>query len=392
MKQDVILDIALEVTWTQDLQKKVMERIYYIVPNLTFCQFEDGKICIETGINDEDINELTLNIQKYISSLIVTEERISLHVLQINEHQSVYNQDPYQTLLVSQNVMETLPGVFVLGKDFLRRFKMLDDMVKQYALACNGEELLVPSQLPVSSLISNGYLVDFPHHAIFSGPLTHDVEALELVAATSKKHREDTGLVTSEIQKHLSVPTSVLAPTVCYHCFEALSKTVIECKNKVYTALGHCHRHESHNLEGLMRLQHFRMRELIYLGTSDFIEEQLNLMLDWMTNILTSCNVSYRVVVATDPFFLGEAEKKALYQTTFELKRELQIYIPHADRWIAVGSFNNHQNVIMKKYNIEMKNQTNAMSGCIGFGYERFIYALYSQFGFDDGLWPENFR
>ena len=130
------------------------------------------------------------------------------------------------------------------------------------------------------------------------------------------------------------------------------------------------------------------MRELVYFGDEASVQRRLNASVDWILEIMRNWNVQFRLVTANDPFFLAESDRKSAYQTAFHLKRELQLYLPFADQWLAVGSFNHHQSVLAEKYGFKLQNVEKSQSGCIGFGFERFTYALYCQFGFLPTAWP----
>ena len=57
---------------------------------------------------------------------------------------------------------------------------------------------------------------------------------------------------------------------------------------------------------------------------------------------------------------------------------KFQFWLPNEKKWLAVGSFNNHLDVLVNKYNIKSKKKL-IHSGCLGWGYERLIYAVISQ-------------
>ena len=50
-------------------------------------------------------------------------------------------------------------------------------------------------------------------------------------------------------------------------------------------------------------------------------------------------------------------------------------------------SYKNYRNLV-KPYEIISDSGFNLFSGCVGYGYERLAYALYSQLGFDLKSWP----
>ena len=109
-----------------------------------------------------------------------------------------------------------------------------------------------------------------------------------------------------------------------------------------------------------------------------------SLFVDW--------GLKFRVLTASDPFFATGSERKRVYQMAMDLKYELQVYIPHSKSWLAVASFNNHQQSLVVPYNINFNSTSPLFSGCVGYGYERLAYALYSQFGTNEIFWPEDLK
>ena len=72
---------------------------------------------------------------------------------------------------------------------------------------------------------------------------------------------------------------------------------------------------------------------------------------------------------------------KTIFQTSMNTKYEAQVWIPYKKDWLAITSFNNHMDVLTKKYNISFKNSNNIFSGCVGYGLERIAYSIISQYG-----------
>jgi seryl-tRNA synthetase len=178
----------------------------------------------------------------------------------------------------------------------------------------------------------------------------------------------------------------VLAPTVCYHCFEALGGATLG-GDSLYTAMGSCHRFEILAGVSLDRLQTYRMREVIAFGAANQIAGTLDALLEFSESLLGRWNVPYRVATAMDPFFIGALESKAYFQTVFELKRELQLRLDFSGRWLAIASFNNHQQSLTRAFGISSSGEK-LESGCAGWGLERFAYTLLAHFGTDLARWP----
>jgi len=90
-------------------------------------------------------------------------------------------------------------------------------------------------------------------------------------------------------------------------------------------------------------------------------------------------------------FFTDDFSVKASFQRQQEAKRELRMLIPQESRSISVFSSNFHSNTFGKAFHITAGGRP-AASACVGWGYERMAYAIFSQFGLDPALWPEALR
>jgi seryl-tRNA synthetase len=211
-------------------------------------------------------------------------------------------------------------------------------------------------------------------------------KAIDVVGTlTFDSDNTDTEQVSTEL---FDYPAEILSPTVCYHCFEAMSHTTIS-KHRV-TALNKCHRHEPVNVGGLSRLTTYWMRELILFDDPDTLAEELDKSIDFTCALLEELDVGYEVVSANDPFFGTQGAGNRMMQSALQLKREIKVPI-WGGRKIAIGSFNLHQETLLKKFDIEKAAQDDETlwSGCIGWGYDRFLLGILSRHGSDIDNWPD---
>jgi len=73
------------------------------------------------------------------------------------------------------------------------------------------------------------------------------------------------------------------------------------------------------------------------------------------------------------------------------LKYELRL--PSAEgRTVAAASFNHHQDHFGKAFSIRQQNGDAAHSGCVAFGWERWVIAFVAQHGLDEENWPLSVR
>jgi hypothetical protein len=111
------------------------------------------------------------------------------------------------------------------------------------------------------------------------------------------------------------------------------------------------------------------------------------MIVEWAKDWELDCSVEN----ANDMFFTDDYAVKASFQRQQEAKRELRLLIPQDEQRISVFSSNFHSNTFGKAFNISVDGRP-ATSACVGWGYERWIYAIFSQFGLDIADWPKGLR
>jgi seryl-tRNA synthetase len=309
--------------------------------------------------------------------------------IKLEEHQSSRTyaaEDPFTSLMADRQITESSPGVFNYAGDVVLCLKAIDQFLSKFGETLGAAEEVYPTTLPSVTLHRSGYLKSFPHHALFVAPVRFSEKSVKAVSVLNLPNGQDA----AKTLDHLDYPSLTLAPTVCYHTFNAHRDTCVS-SNKTITARSHCHRFETH-FHSLERLMTFQMREFVFMGTEDFVSRQLESCMEWFQNLLRGWNVSFQTVTASDPFFGNTSDSKRLFQAALVLKREVRLYVPATDRWIAVASFNNHRDSVVDSFGIHHEGGQTARSGCVGFGLERLMYCLYCAFGLNLNAWPDDLK
>lgn len=296
--------------------------------------------------------------------------------------------DPFPALVDARAVVPAGPGRFSYHGEFLGMMEGLDRLIRERAQARDAVEEVYPATVPTDFLRRSGYLKSFPHHAFFVAPARFEQRALQVA--------QDGGGATCEEQygasgSYLADAGDVLAPTVCYHCFNARKDRQGQATESV-TAVNMCHRFETGRNRSLERLSTFRMREIVVFGSADHVAQELDSYFNWFLDLLREWDVGFRATTANDPFFASSSDGKRMFQNAFALKREVRLRIPGDERWISVASFNNHASSLVSAFSIAGDGGQRLASGCVGFGYERLLYGLYCAFGLNAANWPEAFR
>ena len=181
---------------------------------------------------------------------------------------------------------------------------------------------------------------------------------------------------------------TLLSPAVCYHLYFSLADRPLPNGQLSATAVGNCFRYEAINLSSLERMWNFTMREIIFVGSKDFVLENRESARQRMSKVFEEIGLAYRVESANDPFFIGEFRKQAAFQSAFQLKFEIRARLPFKEGTLAVGSYNYHQDFFGRHLNISLPDGSPAHTGCVAFGLERMAYAFLAQFGLDPQKWP----
>jgi seryl-tRNA synthetase len=140
-------------------------------------------------------------------------------------------------------------------------------------------------------------------------------------------HCDDHGRLTYAVGDLFAQVQTLLSPAVCYHLYFALADQPLPDGRLAATAVGNCFRYEASNLVSLERLWNFTMREVIFVGSKDFVLENREIARQRMSRCL-EIGLAYRVESANDPFFIGEFRKQAAFQSAFQLKFEIRARLP----------------------------------------------------------------
>ncbi|MEP2705243.1 MAG: aminoacyl--tRNA ligase-related protein [Paracoccaceae bacterium] len=387
MSDEYTLIVDYPHSWvdSQACRKDVSEQIHYVSESIEGFSFRDEGLILslnkQIDVNKDDVISAAAHILETCSA---TAARTQDEILEIHETALTPPENPLESLLNSGQVHFNSEGVPVFEGDFKTLLDRLDRLFLAYAQDIGCLEQTYATTVPTDSLLSNGYLKSFPQHAMLVGTVHQDLNSLGAIAQSPDLYssfRDVDGLIDRHAQ--------MLSPTVCYHCFERHRNSRLGVERRLITAIGKCHRYEGRNTAGLTRLRTYTMREIMYFGEKDFVTRWQLEILEFVKAILAEFGMTYRISVASDPFFSTSAAQKKEFQRVFRLKYELQVLIPQENTWISVASFNNHQQSLTAAYDMKAAQEGDTLhSGCFGVGYERLAYSLVAQLGISPENWP----
>lgn len=189
--------------------------------------------------------------------------------------------------------------------------------------------------------------------------------------------------------ERLNATDVMMVPAACYPLYPTASGTlpdggrVVDLKTFVF-------RHEPS--DDPARLQAFRQREFVRLGTPEQAVSHRDLWIERGLDIHRSLLLDVRKVVANDPFFGPGGRIMKATQREQNLKYELVVPITSEQSPTAITSSNYHVDHFGLAFDIRTSEGAVAHTSCVGFGLERVALALFATHGMNADTWPEQVR
>lgn len=187
----------------------------------------------------------------------------------------------------------------------------------------------------------------------------------------------------------MGITDVVLNPAACYPVYPSFTG-VVPKGGRLVTMLNWVFRHEP-SAEPT-RMQSFRVREFVKVGTPDEVVEWRDMWLQRGLTLLQGLGLPAKSDVASDPFFGRGGKMLAVSQKEQKLKFEVLVPVISAEDPTAVCSFNFHQEHFGSTFAIRTQDGAVANTACLGFGLERIVMALFKTHGFEPAHWPKQVR
>jgi hypothetical protein len=296
--------------------------------------------------------------------------------------------DAWNELLERRLVTPVGQGQVILRGLAAQVMSLIDSKVQREFADYFGAELeIYPSTIENRTLHRCAHFTSFPEHMDFVAHLKQDLDVLNGFSGDCREK----GWSPELHDGRMGMSELAISPSCCYHCYEGMEGWQIKPPGRCVTATLACHRYEGANHRSLSRLRAFTMREVIFIGQPKFVidsrakaEERI---VKWARDWELACTFE----TANDMFFTEDFSVKASFQRLHQAKKELRLQLPGEQQSLSVFSSNFHAVTFGKAFNITTNGRP-ATTGCIAWGYERFVYAVFSQFGFDVKSWPKGLR
>jgi seryl-tRNA synthetase len=185
----------------------------------------------------------------------------------------------------------------------------------------------------------------------------------------------------------LSSSDLVLSPAACYPVYPiAAARGQLPAAGWQFDIEADVFRHEPS--KSLDRLQSFRMREFVKIGSPDQIVEYRERWLARAPQIAADLSLPYTLDVANDPFFGRVGQIMAVSQRQQALKFEMLIPYYAKATPTACMSFNYHREHFGVVWNMRDERGEPAHTSCVAFGIDRLAVAMFANHGVDLDRWP----
>ncbi|WP_405602983.1 hypothetical protein OG741_29685 [Streptomyces sp. NBC_01410] len=378
--------IALEEPVAETSRGEFESRIYFVSGliekfSLTPVDGWIREVSISTArpIDEADITrKISLLVSRQITPLLSVPQK----EIWRSKHQPHLVQNVFEDMLARGMVTEAGEGQMALSGDFLGLMAYLDGRIRDIVgEEFSGREYRYPTLIPFDVIKRTGYLSSFPQYLMFVTRLHSDLDTYAEFQQAFSEGDADPAVLRNCGQVDYCLP-----PTMCFHTYHQLRGQAVP--NGVVTARGKSFRFESRYSRSLERLWDFTIREIVFVGSRDFVLGRREDFMNRVFALAEELELAGHSEPASDLFFRqDDTAEQIATQRLMELKYELRLPVA-ADRTISVGSFNFHERFFAESFDISHTDGVPAYTGCAGIGLERITYAFLCQHGLDPGQWP----
>lgn len=360
--------------------ERVVHASYFInnhINNITYNNnsiiFYFNKIINKTNF----LNDFKKILKRYHQKSILEIDNEILFKLNFKKNNSI---NFLSDKILKKYVHQVISGVNIYSEPFSSFIAFLDYSIKSFFKSkLVFKEELYPNFIEIDTLNECNHFDSFPEHVLFNGHFKEGLFHIDKFSKTKNKKlfiKKNNNKINNDLVQN---------PSTCFHFFKKRGNQNIS-KNEIVTAISKCGRFESKNHKEITRLREFFLREFIFIGSKNFVDDTRFKTLDVFKQLISNFEIPGIMQSANDPFFTQSHNLKSSYQKKLKMKYEFKANIQN--REFAIFSSNYHGLNFSKNFKIKRNNKF-IHSGCIGFGLERFAYAFFGQHGYDNTTWPK---
>jgi len=170
-------------------------------------------------------------------------------------------------------------------------------------------------------------------------------------------------------------------PAACYQCYPHIAGQEVDDLG-LWTCAAECGRNEDQ--PGIGRFRIFHMREIVLIGSAQRVQDQREAWMSKISQLAKSLGLTVELQRAGDCFFATEETRgRRLLQQVKGLKFELRVKSDGPCAGLAIASFNLHETFFARRFGLKLRTGSEAYTGCIAMGLERWALALIQKLGPD---------
>ena len=289
--------------------------------------------------------------------------------------------DQYRQELLDAGLLldSGVSGVYGLSGQFEMIIESFERHITEQGKSLQPEVMRFPPILNRDTYLATDHIETMPD--LMGSVHTFKGNQKEHLTLMNKRHQGE------DWTESLQATDVMMVPAACYPLYPTAANTVLPESGRLVDLRAFVFRHEPS--PDPARMQIFRQREFVRLGSPEQALEHRNYWLKKGEEILKSVGLDVTPVIANDPFFGRGGRVMAATQKEQELKFELVVPITSSEKPTAVSSSNYHMDHFGGEFNIQTHDGQKAHTACIGFGLERIALALLKKHGFDTEQWPQ---
>jgi seryl-tRNA synthetase len=376
------------------LASEIARRVYFVDSRISgFSLVERDGLITSIDVRTDsavDVEELAARAAEVVDSEVRPHGVLRRKVVWESGVRRPARPEVFDDLLAAGEAYPLGEGQIGLGGTPLTLMDRLDGLIRELVVEeFDAVEFRYPTLIPTRVLEKCDYFASFPQFLMFVTRLHSDSRTYGAFRESYATNRR----VPAGILADCDNVDYCLPPTMCFHTFGQHQGTRLPGRgDRVVTARGKSFRFESRYATTLERLWDFTIREIVFMGSRDFVTSARRRFMDLAFTLVTDLGLEGHAEVANDPFFSAEdGIAKTVSQRLLELKYELRL-ATGPDRTVAAASFNFHDTFFTERFDIRAPDGATARSGCVGFGLERLMYAFLCQHGADPAAWPDRVR
>lgn len=388
--------IALDPPVTGTHERELASRVFFVseaILDFSLVRSPQGTEAVEVTVKDgTDAGELARKLRFVVANDILGQRQLDPKVIWRGTSTG-QARDVFDDMVRRGIAFEAGEGQVAVGQPFLSLMDYFDGRLAALAIEGFGaRERRYPTLIPTAVMRRCGYFQSFPQLMMFVSRLHGDAETYRDFRAGAAGGAD----LADGLRAHCDNFDYCLPPTMCFHTYHELAgrslpDTALADTALAVTAAGKSFRFESRYRRSLERLWDFTIREIVFLGSRDYVLAARKRLMERGCELVDSLGLGGRCEVATDPFFAGaDTVERVWSQQLLELKYELRLPLD-AGRDVAVGSFNFHEQFFGTSFGITADGAA-AYTGCAGIGLERLTYAFLCRYGLDPRGWPDEVR